>query len=80
MTRPKNVGSGILNFGPRPEKKGPKGMAGRPGDKTFGIWTFFVKGTSADLGHGSIQVLCVGVLGCTPGAPGVRPEGQGVKI
>ena len=35
----KNVGNRILNFGPWPEKNGPKGRAGWPGDKNFGIWT-----------------------------------------
>ena len=30
-TRQKNVGNGILIFGPRPEKTGPEGRAGREG-------------------------------------------------
>ena len=66
----KNVGSGILNFGPQPEKMGP----------ILELGLFFIKGTPADLGHGSIQVLCVRVIGHTQGAPGVRLEGRGVKI
>ena len=76
----KNVGSWILNFGPQPEKNEPKGWAGRPGNKNFGIWTFFIKGTPAYLGQGSIRVLCLRVIGCTPGAPGVRPKGGGQNL
>ena len=58
-TRPqKNVGSGILNFGPRPEKNGPKGLASETGIKHFGIWTSFIKETPAQMGCAYFLILC----------------------
>ena len=52
-----NVGSGILNFWPRPEKTGPEGGAGRGGDQNFGISTFFIKGTPAKIGCRSLGFM-----------------------
>ena len=36
--------SGILIFGPQPEKTGPEGGAGRGGDQNLGISIFLIKG------------------------------------
>ena len=47
-------GSGILSFGPQPEKMGPEGGAGRGANQNFGILTFFIKGTPAKIGYRSI--------------------------
>ena len=71
-----NVGSGILIFGPRPEKTGPEGGAGRGADKNFGISTFFIKGTPAKIGRRSLLVLCNFLIRRTPRAPRV-PRGPG---
>ena len=79
-TRPKNVGSGIWNFDPQPEKIGPKGLAGRPVKKNFGIWPFFIKGTTADLGHGSMSWGHRTHPGGPRGLARGWPEGRGVKI
>ena len=42
MTRLKNVGCRIFNFGPVPWKNGLKGLAGQPINPNFGILTFFI--------------------------------------
>ena len=73
-----NVGSGILIFGPRPEKTGPEGGAGQGADKNFGISTFFIKGTPAKIGRQSFSVLCNFLIRRTPGGPG-RGENQKLK-
>ena len=75
-----NVGSGILIFGPRPEKTGPEGGAGRGADKIFGISTFFIKGTPAKIGRQSFSVLCNFLIRRTPRAPRVPRGPGGVKI
>ena len=74
-----NVGSGILIFGPRPEKTRPEGGAGRGADKNFGISTFFIKGTPAKIGRWSLFVLCNFLIRRTPRAPWVprAPGGPG---
>jgi len=41
----KNVGSGILIFDLQPKITRLEGTATRGGDKNFGIWVFFIKGT-----------------------------------
>ena len=71
-----NVGSGILSFGPRPEKTGPEGGAGRGADKNCGISTFLIKGTPAKIRRRSLSVLCNFLIRRTPRAPRV-PRGPG---
>ena len=71
-----HVGSGILSFGPRPEKTRPEGGAGRGADKNFGISTFFIKGTPAKIRRWSFSVLCNFLIRRTPRAPRV-PRGPG---
>ena len=79
-TRQKNVGSRILIFYPGLEKTGPKGRAGRPGAKNFGILTFFIKGTPAQMGCGYFLILCNFVVRCTLRAAGDPAGGPGPKI
>ena len=66
-----NVGSGILSFGPRPEKTVPENGAGRGANKNFGISTLFIKGTPAKIGRWSLLVLCNFLIRRTPRAPPV---------
>ena len=39
---------------PQPEENGPKGRAGWPSDKNFKFLTFFIKGTPAQMGLGTL--------------------------
>ena len=79
-TRQKNVGSGILIFGPRHEKTGPEGGAGGRGDQNFGISIFFVKRTPPKIRRRSLFVLCNFLIRGTPRAPGVPQGPRRVKI
>ena len=47
-----NVMSGILIFGPRPEKTGLEAEAGQGADQSFGIAIFLIKRTPAKSGTG----------------------------
>ena len=76
----KNVGSGILIFGPRAEKTGPAGGAGRGGDQNFGISTFLINRTPPKIGRRSFSVLCNFLIRRTPRAPRVPRRPGGVKI
>ena len=87
-----NVGSGILIFGPRPEKTGPEGGAGQGADKNFGISTFFIKGTPAKIGRRLFPLLCNFLIRRTPifyknypiltfdFHPSRDPQGPGVPV
>ena len=75
-----NVGSGIFSFGPRLEKTGPEGGAGREADQNFGISIFLIKGTPAKIRCWSLFVLCNFLIRRTSRAPRVPLGPGGVKI
>ena len=71
-----------MSFGPWPEKRGPEGGADR-GDQNLGISTFYVKGTPAKIGHGSILVLFDSLIRLHPEGPTGTPgpwEGRKSKV
>ena len=67
-------------FGPRPEKTGPEGGAGRGPDQIFGISIFLIKGTPAKISCLSLFVLCNFWIRRTQRAPRVPLGPGGVKI
>ena len=78
-TRQKNVGSGILIFGPGPEKTGPEGRVGHGCGQNFGISTFFIKGAPSKMRSWLFYVLCNFLIWRTPLVPEVPPGPGGWK-